>query len=92
MAPYWEEAVHSLRGRPHVIDVRNLGLVAGIELEPREGRPGARAGDLFASCFERGVLVRVTGDTVALSPPLIIEKGQIDELVDAVAGALGRCA
>jgi beta-alanine--pyruvate transaminase len=92
IAPYWEEAVHSLRGRPHVIDVRNLGLVAGIELEPREGRPGARAGDLFADCFERGALVRVTGDTVALSPPLIIEKAQIDELVDAVGSALDRCA
>jgi len=91
LAPYWEDAVHSLRGRPHVIDVRNVGLVAGVELEPRAGQPGGRAADVFARCFERGVLVRVTGDTLALSPPLIVERGQIDEIVEAIAEALGRC-
>ena len=91
LAPYWEDAVHSLRGRSHVLDVRNLGLVAGIELEPRAGLSGARAADVFARCFERGALVRVTGETVALSPPLIIERSQIDELVDTVGEAVGAC-
>ena len=81
LAPYWEDAVHSLRGAPGVIDVRNMGLVAGIELESRGGAVGARAAEIFLKCFERGVLVRVTGDTIALSPPLIVERGHIDEIV-----------
>ncbi|HEX7120912.1 MAG TPA: aspartate aminotransferase family protein, partial [Gemmatimonadaceae bacterium] len=81
LAPYWEEAVHSLRGLPHVIDIRNLGLVAGVELESRPDAPGARALDLLADCFQNGLLIRVTGDIIALSPPLIIEKAEIDRLV-----------
>jgi beta-alanine--pyruvate transaminase len=85
---YWEDAVHSLRGRPHVIDVRNLGLVAGIEVDPRPGQPGARGFDLFLRCFELGVLVRGTGDTIALSPPLIVERAQIDELIGKLGDAL----
>ena len=79
-APYFEAAAHSLRGVRNVIDIRNLGLVAGIELEPRPGAAGERGQDVFQRCFERGVLVRVTGDIVALSPPLIIGPAQIDEL------------
>jgi beta-alanine--pyruvate transaminase len=90
LAPYWEEAVHSLRGLPAVIDVRNLGLVAGIELEPRPGRPGTRAFDVYLDCFRCGALIRVTGDTIALSPPLIIERAQIDQLVETIATALRR--
>jgi beta-alanine--pyruvate transaminase len=90
LAPYWEEAVHSLRGLPHVVDVRNLGLVAGIELAPRPGQPGARAHDAFLASFERGALIRVTGDTIALSPPLIIERGQIDQLVQTIDEVLRR--
>src|SRR5687767_15486510 len=74
LAPYWEDAVHSLRGRPHVIDLRTVGLVAGIELEPRAGKPGARAFDAFIDCFNDGLLIRVTGDVIALSPPLIVER------------------
>lgn len=77
----WEDAVHSLRGLPHVIDIRNLGLVAGIELEPRPGAPTARAYEVFVKAFEKGILIRTTGDTIALSPPLIIEPRQIDQLV-----------
>jgi beta-alanine--pyruvate transaminase len=84
LAPYWEEAVHSLCGLPHVIDVRNLGLVAGIELEPRPGRPGARAFDTFVECFRAGLLIRVTGDIIALSPPLIVERSHIDEMVETL--------
>jgi beta-alanine--pyruvate transaminase len=86
MAPYWEEAVHSLHGLPNVVDIRNLGLVAGIELAPREGAVGARAFDAHVKCFEKGIMVRFTGDIIALSPPLIIEKEHIDELF----GTLGE--
>lgn len=87
IAPYWESAVHSLRDIPGVIDIRNIGLVAGIELESRTGTVGARAFEAFLKCFEHGVLVRVTGDVVAMSPPLIVEKQQIDEMVTSVGNA-----
>lgn len=90
MAPYWESAVHSLRDAPGVVDVRNMGLVAGIELESRAGAVGARAFEVFSKCFERGVLVRVTGDVVAMSPPLIVEKEQVDEMVGVVRDELRR--
>jgi len=90
LAPYWEAAVHALRGVPHVIDLRNIGLVAGIELEPRQGRPGARAFDLYLDCFERGLLVRQTGDIIALSPPLIVERAEIDRMFETMAAALKR--
>lgn len=88
LEPRFQEAVHTLADAPHVADIRNLGLVAGIELAPRPDRPGARALAAFRACFERGVLVRYTGDTLALSPPLIIEEGQIDQLVATIRGAL----
>jgi beta-alanine--pyruvate transaminase len=81
MAKQFEEAVHSLRGQPNVIDIRNIGLVAGIELAPRAGAPGARAYEIFVRAFEKGILIRTTGDTIALSPPLIVEPAHIDELV-----------
>jgi beta-alanine--pyruvate transaminase len=86
--PYWQEAAHALRPAPNVIDIRNHGLIAGIELAPREGRPGERGTAVFRRCFDDGVLVRVTGDTVALSPPLIIEKPEVDRLFSTLADAL----
>jgi beta-alanine--pyruvate transaminase len=92
LAPYWEEAIHSLRGEPHVIDIRNLGLVAGIELESRPGKPGTRALDGHIDCFNRGLLIRVTADIIALSPPLIIEKSEIDQLVEILKASLRRLA
>jgi beta-alanine--pyruvate transaminase len=92
MAPYWEEAVHSLSGARHVVDVRNLGLVAGIELEPRAGKPGARAMEVFRTCFDEGLLVRVTGDIIALSPPLIVEKAHVDAMVGRIGEVLSRTA
>jgi beta-alanine--pyruvate transaminase len=88
LAPVWEDAVHSLRGLPHVIDVRNAGLVAGIELEPRAGATGTRAYDVFVKAFERGLLIRTTGDIIALSPPLIIEPSQIDQIVTTLKDLL----
>jgi len=92
ISPFFEEALHSLRGLPHVIDVRNLGLMAGIELEPIAGKPSARAYDVFLRCYEKGVLVRFTGDTIALSPPLIIERSQITEIAEALRAALKEAA
>jgi beta-alanine--pyruvate transaminase len=86
----FEEAVHSLRGSPHVVDIRNLGLVAGIELQPRPNEPGKRAYEVLVDCFENGVLVRQAGDIIALSPPLIVEEAQIHQLVDSLAAALRR--
>ncbi len=84
----FEKAVHGLKGLPHVIDVRNYGLVAGIELDPVAGSPGARAFGVYLECFERGLLIRTTGDIIALSPPLIIEPAQIDELTGILSQAL----
>jgi beta-alanine--pyruvate transaminase len=86
------DALHSLKGLPHVIDIRNIGLVGGIELEPIPGEPTKRAFGVFLDCWERGVLIRTTGDTIALSPPLIIEKSHIDRLVGKIADALKRAA
>ncbi len=88
MAPAFESAVYSLRGLPHVIDIRNYGLVAGVELEPIAGSPGARAFSVYLKCFERGLLIRTTGDVIALSPPLIIEQKHIDELIGILSQAL----
>jgi beta-alanine--pyruvate transaminase len=85
---YWEDAVHSLKGKRHVIDIRNVGIVAGIELEAREGAIGKRAMELFHKCFDTGLLVRVTGDIIALSPPLILEKAHIDEMVGRIGEVL----
>jgi beta-alanine--pyruvate transaminase len=92
LGPYWEDALHALGGLPRVIDIRNLGLVAGIELEPIPGKPGVRAFDVFLQAFERGVLIRTSGDTIAMSPPLIIERAQIDQLVGTVADVLKASA
>ena len=80
MAKPFEDAVHSLKDAPHVIDIRNMGLVAGIELSPRAGAPGARAAEVFQKAFDQGLLVRYTGDIIAISPPLIIEAEQITEM------------
>jgi beta-alanine--pyruvate transaminase len=88
MAPYFENALHSLKEAPNVIDVRNMGLVGGIELAPRPGEPGKRAFDVFLECWQRGVLIRTTGDTIALSPPLIVENKHIDQIVGTLADVL----
>jgi len=88
LAPYFEQAVHALREMPNVIDIRNMGLVAGIELEPKPGKPTERAFKTFLKCYAKGVLIRTTGDIIALSPPLIISKAQIDELVGVLADTL----
>jgi len=89
IAPYFEDAAHSLRGLPNVKDVRNLGLVCGIELDSIPKKPGKRGYDAFVKCFwNKDILIRTTGDIIALSPPLIIEKAQIDQLFGAIAEVL----
>jgi beta-alanine--pyruvate transaminase len=89
---YFADALHSLQGEPHVIDVRNIGLVGGIELAPIAGEPTRRAFNAFLDCWQQGLLIRTTGDTIALSPPLIIERAQIDQLVEGVRAAIRRVA
>nr|MDJ0937861.1 aminotransferase class III-fold pyridoxal phosphate-dependent enzyme [Kiloniellales bacterium] len=88
LSGYWENALHSFKDARHVIDIRNIGMIGAIELEPRPGKPTERAYDAFVKCFEKGVLIRVTGDIIALSPPLIIEKAQIDEIFETLRDVL----
>ena len=88
LAPYWADALHSLKGLPHVIDIRNLGLIGAIELEPIAGQPTKRAFSAFVKAFETGILIRTTGDIIAMSPPLIISKAQIDELIGTLGSIL----
>jgi beta-alanine--pyruvate transaminase len=88
----WQDAMHSLKGLPHVTDIRTIGLIAGVELASREGDAGSRAYDVFVDCFEKGLLIRVTGDIIAFSPPLIITKEQIREIVSVLGDALKRAA
>jgi beta-alanine--pyruvate transaminase len=88
LAGYWEDAVHSLNGAPHVIDLRNLGLIAGIELEPRAGKPTARAFEAYLKAYDKNLLIRTTGDIIALSPPLICEKKHVDEMFGILGDVL----
>ena len=92
LAPRLENAVHSLKGLPNVIDIRNYGLIGAVELEPRAGKPTTRAYDVFLKCFERGVLVRAAGDVIAVSPPLIVEEKQIDRIFEVLGQALRETA
>ncbi|WP_354066469.1 aspartate aminotransferase family protein [Devosia sp. 2618] len=88
MGVHFAEALHSLKGEPHVIDIRNIGMVGAIELEPIAGSPTKRAFSAFLAAYEAGFLIRTTGDIIALSPPLIISKAQIAELIDGIRTVL----
>ncbi|WP_210526197.1 aspartate aminotransferase family protein [Rubellimicrobium arenae] len=88
LAPYWEDALHSLRGLPHVIDIRNMGLIGAVELEPIAGQPTKRAFQAFLDAYDKGVLIRTTGDIIAMSPPLIISKPEIDQLIGTLGDVL----
>ena len=88
VAAYWEERLHALKGLPHIIDIRNIGLIGAIEFEPIPGEPTKRAYDRFIKAFENNILVRQTGDIIALSPPLIISKSEIDHLLDTLTMVL----
>ncbi len=90
LAPRLEDAVHALKGLPHVIDIRNYGLIGAVELEPVDGRPTLRAMEVFEACYEAGVLLRCTGDTMAIAPPLIIGQDELDQVVDTLATVLRK--
>ncbi|ALG90942.1 MULTISPECIES: aspartate aminotransferase family protein [Actibacterium] len=88
MAPYWQEALHSLKDARHVIDIRNMGLIGAVELEPIAGEPTKRAFQAFLDAYEKGILIRTTGDIIAMSPPLIIEKAHVDQLIGTLRDVL----
>ena len=88
--PLWEERAHRLRGAPHVIDIRTAGLLCAIDLSPRPGADGARGGEANRLCLDAGVLIRNAGDTLVLSPPLVIAPAEIEEIFAAIEQALGR--
>ena len=88
LAPYFEEALHSLKGLPNVIDIRNLGLMGGIELDPIPGSPGKRGNDTFVTCYQNGVLVRAAGDTIALTPSFIASKHHIDKIIETIKSVI----
>ncbi len=88
LAPYWEDGLHSLKDAPNVIDVRNLGLMGAVEVSPSQAGPARRAYEIMTTMFDKGVMVRVTGDTVAMSPPLICERGHIDQIIDTLGQTL----
>ena len=93
LGEYWQSALHSLRGLPHVVDIRNFGLIGAVELMPRKDAPGARGYEVFERCFRDGsLLVRCTGDVIALSPPLIIDKAQIDHIVEILGDMINATA
>ena len=93
LMPLWEDAVHSLAGEPHVIDIRNIGIVGAIEMSTRDGMMGARAMDAMNACFwDENLLVRITGEIIALSPPLIVSESQVGEIVDRVRRVLRSIA
>jgi len=87
---YFADALHDLRGLPHVIDIRNCGMVGAVELEPIPGAPTKRAFTAFIEAYERGIMIRTTGDIIAISPPLIFEKSEIDELVGTLRDVIGK--
>jgi beta-alanine--pyruvate transaminase len=88
VARYWEEAIHSLKGVSSLIDIRNYGLIGALEFEPLPGKPGARAFEVYRTAFEQGLLIRQTGDIIALSPPLIVERSHIDQIFGMLAEIL----
>ncbi len=88
LAPYWEDALHSLKGTRNVIDIRNMGLIGAVELKPIAGEPTKRAFSAFLKAYEKGILIRTTGDIIAMSPPLIISKGEIDRLIGTLKEVL----
>jgi beta-alanine--pyruvate transaminase len=92
LTEYWQDAMHSLKSLPNVIDIRAIGLVAGIELAPRPGAVGARGYDVMVDCFNSGLVLRSTGDTLAMSPPLIVERSHIDDMVAMLGDAVKRVA
>jgi beta-alanine--pyruvate transaminase len=89
---YWQEGLHSLKGLPHVIDIRNTGMVGAVHLASRDGAPGKRGYDVFEACFWAGLMVRNSGDIIAMAPPLIVEKSHIDQIINTLGDVIRRTA
>ncbi|MBW8183511.1 aspartate aminotransferase family protein [Shewanella nanhaiensis] len=85
---YFEDAIHSLKGLPNIIDIRNIGLVGGIQFSPSAQGVGKRGFAIFEECFAKGTLVRATADIIAISPPLIVDKQEIDQIVNTLSDAI----
>ena len=92
LAPAFEDALHGLEDAPNMRDIRNIGLAGAVELEPRSDAPGARGSEVFASAFERGLLVRATGDTIAIGPPLVVSEEEIGTIAATLGDVLRRVA
>jgi len=88
IAPLWEKAAHALKQAPHVTDIRNIGILAAIDLAPREGAAGARGAEAAARCYEDGILIRGSSDTLVLSPPLIVTEEQIAQIFSTIRRVL----
>ena len=87
-AKHMQEAAHSLKGTKNVIDIRNMGLIAAVEIEARQGAVGSRGFEAMKKAWELGVMIRANGDTIAFSPPLIVKNDQIDEMFDVTKKAI----
>ena len=87
-AIHMQEAAHSLKGTKNVIDIRNMGLIAAVEIQAKEGAIGARGFETMKKAWDLGVMIRANGDTIAFSPPLIVENNQIDQMFDATKKAI----
>lgn len=93
LAPYWEQQLHTLKGLPHVVDIRNVGLMGAVEVAPASGAvPSARSQDIFDRAFNKGVLMRFTGNTIPLSPPLVSEKKHLDQIIDVLRESINESA
>ncbi len=88
LAPYFEAAVHSLKGARHVVDIRNYGLAAGFTIAAWPGEPAKRPFEIAMKCLAKGFYVRYGGDTIQLAPPFIVEKPEIDRLIEALGEAI----
>ena len=92
IADYWRDGLHSLKGLPNVVDIRNVGLMGAVEVAPRKEGVGARGYDVMVDCFNNGLYLRMSGDSFAMSPPLIVEKSHIDDMVSILGDAIKRVA
>jgi beta-alanine--pyruvate transaminase len=92
LAPYWQEAIHSLKGLPHVVDIRNMGLMGAVQLEPVPGHPTKRAADIFDRLWNKGIATRFVGTNIAFAPPLVSEKTDLDTIVNTMADAIVESA
>ena len=92
LAPYFEQAVHSLKGAKHVLDIRNFGLAAGLTIAPLPGEPAKRPYEIAMNCWKKGFYVRYGGDTIQLAPPFITTPAQIDSLINALGETIHETA